>query len=196
MAVTFKTQNGQIIRENTEAYICDRFLDLVEEKPFYRIKVRELTEHANISRSTFYVYFDSVYSVVQKLEDDFIKSFYPEAVAFSVLIKNDISKTLEQIAYIKSNARALRLLCGPNGDSYFMDRLERIIKHLCDKTFEEIGADLTVEQRSFLGAYITGGTLYITKKIAERGESLSNQDLKKLSSTIMHANNILFGMRK
>ncbi len=196
MTVSFQAQNGRIVREDTAAYISDRFLDLVEEKPFYLIKVRELTEYASISRSTFYVYFDSIYSIVQKLEDDFLEGYYPEDVALSVLINNDISRTLEQMEYVKNNARTVHLLCGPNGDSYFLDRLERIIGRLCDIAFEKAKINLTGEQRKFLTSYVTGGTLYVTKQVAERGATLSKQDLRKISSTIMNANNVLLGMNE
>jgi AcrR family transcriptional regulator len=63
MAITFTDKTGSTSRENTEAYICAKFLDLVETKPFYTIKVKELAEYASISRSTFYLYFDSIYAV-------------------------------------------------------------------------------------------------------------------------------------
>lgn len=191
MPITYEGKAGRVERKGTEAYICDKFLDLVENEPFYQIKVKQLVEYAGISRSTFYTYFDSIYDVVQKLEDDFLEGFYPEDIAFSVLIKNDLSKALEQIEYVKRHARTLRLLCGPNGDSGFIGRIERAIKKLAEHAFEEIDSSLAPHQREILAAYIAGGTLNATWTIARQGENYSVLDFKKASKNIIKANDAL-----
>lgn len=62
----------------SEKLICEKLLDILEITPFQTIKVTEFVRFAGISRSCFYLYFDSIYSVVQKLEDDFIEGLTEE----------------------------------------------------------------------------------------------------------------------
>lgn len=195
MAVTYVSSGGRVSRRRTEAYICDRFLDMVEKKPFHRITVREFVEYAEISRSTFYVYFDCLDGVVQKLEDDFIEGFYPESIAFAVLLKGNVDQTISQFDYLKQHARTVSLLCGPNGDSRFISRLERNIRSRCDQACDKVGPQVRSDQRDLLTSYVTGGTLFITKRIAEQRGALDEKAVLNLCSTVISANSILLGVR-
>jgi len=53
----------------TQLNIIDTYLGLMETKDFDKISVRSLVEKANISRGTFYLYFDDVYDLTNAIED-------------------------------------------------------------------------------------------------------------------------------
>jgi AcrR family transcriptional regulator len=59
-------------KSDTETIIIEKFLELMRQKSCFKIKVTELIKLANISRSSFYDYFDSIYDVIQSIEDNFI----------------------------------------------------------------------------------------------------------------------------
>lgn len=191
MNVNCRLESGSTVRVSMADYIGEKFLDLVEQKPFYEMRVRELVQHAGISRSTFYVHYNSIYDVVQRLEDTFLEGFYPEEIALPVLLGHDTQQAAEQISYVKQHARTVRLLCGPNGDSYFISRIERIIRKLLDLAFEELRSDLPREQRDYLGAYIAGGTLAATRYVAEKADTLGPQEIERVADRIIAANDIL-----
>lgn len=49
---------------NTKKYICDALLELMKEKHFDKITVRDIVTQAQIARSTFYVHFENKFDVI------------------------------------------------------------------------------------------------------------------------------------
>ncbi len=57
----------------TRALIEGAFLELMKDKPFTKISVREITEQADINRSTFYLHYQDVYDLLDKIETKVIE---------------------------------------------------------------------------------------------------------------------------
>ena len=54
----------------TQKYLRKALFDLVNEKSVQEITVKELTERAEVSRSTFYLYYDSIQNMIQSISDE------------------------------------------------------------------------------------------------------------------------------
>lgn len=91
----------------TERQICDAFFELMKEKSCSAIKVAELTRIAGISRSTFYVYFDSIDDVLQTVEDDFLSNLVDEK---EVRADYDVSVIAKNFSFIRDNLEKFELL--------------------------------------------------------------------------------------
>lgn len=50
------------------------FLSLAAEKPMERITVKELCDRAMINKATFYSHYDNMDSLIEELEDEFVKN--------------------------------------------------------------------------------------------------------------------------
>lgn len=55
---------------NTKKYISDAFIELIKEKPFDKITVKDIIEYSQISRSTFYNHFSDKYDIIRWYCDD------------------------------------------------------------------------------------------------------------------------------
>lgn len=196
MSVVYRTNGGVVQKSDLESYIGTCFLDLVEEKPFYSIKVKELVEHAGLARSTFYNHFDSTFDVVQRMEDRFLYGFYPMETARQVLLDSNCAAAAVQSRYVSDNARMISLLTGPNGDTYFSLRLEKHIKDICYRIWAESKSSLSEEEKRTFSTYIAGGTVATVRLDAERalGHHQGNAS-REASRAIMSANRILLGAR-
>jgi AcrR family transcriptional regulator len=98
------------------------------------IKVKEIAESLNISRSTFYLYHDSVYDVLQEIEDAFFKEFERVSATFQTLPLDDryynepnpcIVKGLE---FIYEQRELAVVLWGPYGDPAFQASCKKLIR--------------------------------------------------------------------
>ena len=194
MPVMVRGEGGSVIRQDMPDYICDRMLDMLEERPLHEIKVKHLTDFCGISRNTFYTYFDSIYAVVQRIEDQYLEGFFPEAVARAVLVKGDASANVAHLLELDNDARAMRILSGPNGDAYFQERLGRRIRGICNKLWDESGSTYSSREREALCAYITGGTIHITRHMAAVGNRLTEEELRTVAERIIAANSILMNL--
>lgn len=48
--------------------VVETYIDLMEEKPYDSIRVKELVERSNVARSTFYVHFRDTIDVLEGIE--------------------------------------------------------------------------------------------------------------------------------
>ena len=52
----------------TRTVIKDSFFELLKDKPFGRITVKEITEHADINRATFYAHYRDCNDLMREVE--------------------------------------------------------------------------------------------------------------------------------
>jgi hypothetical protein len=166
---------------STETHICEKFIEMMRHKPCFEIKVTELVKYANISRSSFYTYFNSIYQVVQKIEDDFIAGLPDERSVFLSGIKTgNYDALLSRLKYLKENAGILRALLGSNGDPTFLSKLI----HQTDKTLRKLpkNADINLSdvETKLIIENIAGGTWQMYKWWVFHEEEIGIEDLTKL----------------
>ena len=151
MIVNIKSEEGQNAQTarrmsrdmlkcvDIEELIFDKTLEMMEERPFYKIKVSDLTNAAKIGRSTFYLHFDSIYDVVEKIEDGCICGLLEQSAASLQMQSLPDSKQLMlptmllNAKYMREHSREFRLLLGPNGDSAFSVKLAKKSVHISGK---------------------------------------------------------------
>ena len=157
-----------------EDYICDKLIELMETKPYYKIKVTQLVEHACISRSTFYFHFDSIYSVLQKIEDDFFDGFPDENIVGTEI---DEARLLKVFSYIKDNMRIFRVLLGPNGDPSFEARLANRSRRIMRRIVTTVDVKPTQLEQDVIHEFILGGRIKVIKWWAAHENEVSVNEI-------------------
>lgn len=51
----------------TKKAIIDAFIELIGERPFDKITVKDIVTHCGVNRNTFYYYFEDIYALVDEL---------------------------------------------------------------------------------------------------------------------------------
>lgn len=133
---------------NTEEYICKKLLEFMNESPFVKMKVTEFVRFANISRTSFYNYFDSLDDVIQKLEDDLINGLDDVNSVDMLEIKTGKSpKLIKALEFISENLNTYRLLAGANGDPYFQIKLANCSSRIMQNWAEKLEvSELTIKR--------------------------------------------------
>ncbi len=106
--------------QKTLREIRKAFFDLATEKPMERITVKELCERALINKATFYAHYDNIDSLIEQIEDEFVKKLTGE-IEYADLFFSDpeqfISRLLHHFrempegAIFLSSSRYLPLIC-------------------------------------------------------------------------------------
>ena len=154
------------MRGDKEQLICDKLIDMMEETSFFDIKVKDFVEYAGISRSSFYMYFDSLYDVLQKIEDDFLSGMFSESATAQTAKSRQVEQLNATFAikveYIERNKRLLRILLGPNGDPSFSARLVNRYKRIGAESWR--GNHIaSQEQIDLLLEYVSAGQIQALK---------------------------------
>ena len=140
--------------------IKKELISMLESYPIHQIKVKELTRRVGISRTTFYQYYDSVYSVLQEISDEFVEHLivnirdenYPVDDKY---LKEPHPRILKGLEYLKENARTYLVLLSANGDPMFQRKARNNIADIViSKLMPE---DVKIESKQLLTAFIQGG---------------------------------------
>jgi AcrR family transcriptional regulator len=147
-------------RLETEQYICDKLIEMMEQTPFHKIKVVDLLKYCGISKGTFYTYFDSIYSVVQKIEDDYFDKL--------AVLNEDTNRltgmaSLASARKLKSVLRVFRALCSPNGDPAFQARLVSHVKNRLKCKFAALPLNISAAETAVIIEYIANGQVCMLK---------------------------------
>lgn len=69
----------------TQQSLQNAFADLIQEKELSQITVKELCEHADINKSTFYLHYHDIYDLASSMKRQFLTDCYHLIAAYDVL---------------------------------------------------------------------------------------------------------------
>ena len=138
----------------TEKKIRRTLIEMIEEMPINAIKVKDLVSRAHIGRSTFYIYYDSVYAVLQQIADEFIDGFAPKILLDDRYLYEPCPVLVKNANFLKQNLDMLHAFLGPHGDSAFQARMTAIIREnfkAVTKGSPQSGIHYRMAQEFFVG---------------------------------------------
>ncbi len=107
----------------TKRIMKDALLELMEEKPFEKIRVTDVCAAAEVNRSTFYAHYSDTRGLLTEIEDELIERS-PGVQAGEEYDETAFLGDLEQyFEFIKHNARVFRILLIQRGSDEFNRRL-------------------------------------------------------------------------
>ncbi|SCP98536.1 TetR/AcrR family transcriptional regulator [Anaerobium acetethylicum] len=137
--------------EQTKQRITDAYLDLILHKKWDKISVKEICSSVNITRGTFYQYYNDIYDLMEQIEASLLADITHR---YTVLQKErhtplppelfeakfDYAPPLALFAWFdfcKEHKKAIAVLLDPkHGDTYFVKKLKHIlnehIEHMMD----------------------------------------------------------------
>lgn len=111
MPVTRAPKNNDRRVKRTKKILRESLMKLLDEKQVGKITVKELTEAAEINRSTFYFYYKDVPDMIGQLQDEIFESFQTEVLGEQAVL-NDIEDFIGYIGkflrFIKENSDVCR----------------------------------------------------------------------------------------
>ncbi|MBV7275352.1 TetR/AcrR family transcriptional regulator [Clostridium sp. PL3] len=130
----------------TKKTLLKALTKLMAEKKINNITVKELTDLADVNRSTFYLYYKDIFDMVEKIETDLINNFSEAYDKFSkeATTYDDLfSFFIYLFNFVEDNAEMFKIFLCHGGDFTFIPKLKDAIKHCkipLDDTSSEIEA--------------------------------------------------------
>jgi len=121
------TKEDRRVRKTKKA-LREGLAELLAEKSIQNITVRELTEKADVHRSTFYANFVDIYDLYNHIEETVISELRD-----IIIVTNDLDSTqciLLLFKYISANKQTSRLVLGSNIGNSFIHRVSALFKDL------------------------------------------------------------------
>ncbi len=103
--------------------IKESFIQLLLKKSIDKIKIAEICKNAGTARSTFYLYFESVYDLMEEIEDEILLESNKTREAYErdrpATYENSYEFNLVLYRHVLKHRDAYRALLGPHGDIFF-----------------------------------------------------------------------------
>ncbi len=68
-----KKQNRSVLR--TQNLLKTGLIELMQKKSVQQITVKELVEHVDLNRGTFYLHYKDIFDLLEQIEDELLENF-------------------------------------------------------------------------------------------------------------------------
>ena len=132
--MSIEKKEDRRIRKTKKA-LREGLADLMTEKSIQHITVKELTDKADIHRSTFYANFEDIYDLYNQLEDTVMQEISELFMSECNLDAQAFFGILLQ--YITDNKQVCRLILAGKVNGNFQVRISNFLKDLCVACWKE-----------------------------------------------------------
>ena len=121
-------------KQETIRLIRDTFLEQYVAQGVERLSVTGLCRACGISKSTFYLYFDDKFAVLESIEQELLSSLreigrdLTDVDMTEIEAGQPVEKALATLRFIRNNADKFRALMGARGDPRFVYLWEKDIR--------------------------------------------------------------------
>ena len=127
----------------TRSVIKESLTELMKEKPFDKITIKDITDKANINRATFYLHYMDKYDLLEQSQNDILNEI-KEVLADAIKIFNpqslpiqDANTIIPFLSYvyecIGKNSDFVKVILRGNGDLNFHLKFKSLIEELIKK---------------------------------------------------------------
>jgi len=151
--------------KNAKKRIQKQVLEALKTMDIHNVQVKAIVDAAGISRSTFYLYYDSAYAVLQDIEDEYFQGLETvNATFWHYPLKRDYMEQphpilLKVMKYLQEHREVSTTLQGPYGEVLFQLRCRKALQQsLCPPELMKI---YYPEDTDLHIAYIMGGHMEV-----------------------------------
>lgn len=185
-----KSTDRRIVR--TKRLIRDALTELMEEKGFEGITVRDLTKKADINRGTFYLHYRDKYDLLEQSEAEILNEI--EKMTLEINPNDFLNFNSENdpfpfiinlFEFFHENSSFMKVILGPKGDASFQGKLRDIIK----KTFfQHVTSKIKGEEMlvpvEYLFSYVSSAHLGVIQHWLESGMDKPPREMAMILSRI------------
>lgn len=171
--------------------IKDSFLELIQDKPYSKISIKEICKVADISRSTFYLHFKSINDVLNAILDDAIKMTSPDYLKisnFSIDYLKENESLIPACQRVGSSEKYRKLLLDPELTEYIVGRImirerNRVVPAIQEKT------GLSKEDAETLFLYTLHGSFAVNRANQFRKNNKWYHDVQLINNFTLNGYN-------
>jgi AcrR family transcriptional regulator len=175
----------------TKKAFKDSLVELMKTTPIQDIPIKAICAGAEVSRATFYTYYDDQYDLLQEIEEEtFIEGDKLFRLHISATKKpgiREITVVVQDILqFIASNSNSIQVLLSENGDSGFQKKFFRkgieSVRQFTEAT-DSKSQDGKMDKYGFV--FVVGGVLTLVQEWLKNGMDTPIPDLAKMLARIV-----------
>lgn len=178
---------NNLIALQSRQWLVDALLSLIMEKDYTKITIKEICKKADLSRQTFYNFFEQ--------KDDIIRFWFRERYKI-ILSKYESSKKLDIkditdvfADFLNENQEVLKFIINQELENIIADEISKLIPAFAAKVIENIEQKHTCK---YVNAFFTGALTQILICWFKDEQKLSKEELSELLLDLLFRPHILF----
>ncbi|WP_456275036.1 TetR/AcrR family transcriptional regulator [Bacillus sp. AK031] len=191
------SQNSKDLRViRTKESIRNALVELIEEKGFEAITVKDITNRANINRGTFYAHYQDKFDLMTKCEEEVMfdisriaRENFPGVIAAldsDSQIMAPFKLSVSLFEYLNQNSGFMKAVLSPKGDLSFQTRLKTFMW----ETLYGNNPNALIKEENllvpghYLASYIGSAHIGVIQKWLDNGRKESPEEMARILSTI------------
>jgi AcrR family transcriptional regulator len=184
----------RIIR--TKESIREALVELIDEKGFEAITVKDITTRAKINRGTFYAHYQDKFDLMTKCEEEIMvemsriaKQNFPGVIAALETNSTTLAAfplVVSIFEYLNENSGFMKAVLGPKGDLSFQTRLKDFMR----KTMFGNNPNSLIKEENllvpgqYLASYVASAHIGVIQQWLDSDRKESPQEMARTLSTI------------
>lgn len=164
----------------TKRLLRQALAEMMNEKEFKDITVKEITDRADLNRGTFYFHYTDIYDLREKIEDELVEDFKEVIWSYSPTPDNYSAREMLERAmgYICEQRFLIRTLfhsssAGEGLQSKFMTVIEERITHVQ----AQLNLHDTHKEAGYICRFCSSGIIGCMNMWLQEGEGMTDQTL-------------------
>jgi len=183
-------RNGNTTHEDnrvryTRMILKDSLISLMKERPITNIGIKEICARAEISRSTFYVYYENVYHILEEIEEELLEYFNDLLNQIDVSVKRSSRKYLlaykqKFLEFISDKNNPLLVLLSENGDINFQKKFFQKLINQVNKIIQDTVKNPDMHIHEAYSVFYIHGTIGLIQYLLKNNFRIPNSTLEKV----------------
>lgn len=189
------TTDLRVIR--SKQAIREALVELIEEKGFEALTVKDITTRARINRGTFYAHYQDKYDLMDKCEEEIM-------VRLSALVKQTVPSVTSEMrqapphlaiyplvvaifAFLNEHSRFMKAALGPKGDMTFQTRFKDFFREtMLGKSPDVlINEEKCLVPAKYFATYVGSAHIGVVQQWLEGGRQESPEEMARILATIL-----------
>lgn len=170
-------------KKYTRMVLKQSLLQLLKEKTFSSITVKEICDVADINRSTFYAHYQDQFELLETIENEIIRDMKEYLNTYNLLEKEDALRMTEKlIEYFAVKHEELEILLNKSGNSF-----ERKVRHVAEQfIMNEMKTEMNSHLPAYVSTFIISGSVETIKMWLLSGRYESPKEMAKLINNLIN----------
>lgn len=173
-------QQENPISIRSKKWLTDALFELMKEKPYDKISIREIANKADLTRQTFYHNFASKEMLLMYKSDQLFAEF------LDFLMKNNIRKMQDLIlfffVYWQENADFIKVLIDNNVHHILTNRYPDYFKRI---RILNVDGNLSEEQQEYIYSFFSGALIYLLCTWVRNGAKTNPKEMTNIVMSIL-----------
>lgn len=162
----------------SQQWLTETLIDLMEEKPYEEISIMDICKRADLSRQTFYNYFDSKDELFRYL----LRNTYAEKLNSLKEIPSSKEAISAFVSVVKENPRMVNAIVKNNMGNLVSDEIFNSITHFLNKFIPDFEHQ---EDFSYHVVLLSGALTHFMLYYARNNKDLSEEEMTKILETFL-----------